>query len=205
MVDSNTLYLPVSLGEAIDKLTILDIKLARINDSRRIDVQNEHALLYESLAPYIVRYDSLYTSMKKVNTIIWDYMDALRDGALDEQEYYRLCKKTVELNDVRFRIKNKINHVAGSQLKEQKGYTITRMLIDICGEVEPSTIIPYIRYLSYMYDQVVIHGIVLEALQNDPFILFVDSVDPNMIFQKKYCISHHTDFDVEKAVMDMIL
>ena len=205
MCESETLYLPVSLGEAIDKLTILDIKLARISDNRRNDVQKEHSLLYEKLEAYVDKYESLYTSMKKVNTIIWDYMDALRDGSLEEEAYFKLCKKTIELNDVRFRIKNKINNAAGSQLKEQKGYNINRILIDICEGVDISTLIKYIRYYSYLYDQVVIRGVVIEEYKSDPCIIFVDSVDPTTVFQQKYAITHHTDFDVEESLINMIL
>jgi hypothetical protein len=205
MCESETLYLPVSLGEAIDKLTILDIKLARITDSRKIDVQKEHSLLFEKLAAYITRYHSLYTSMKKVNTIIWDYMDALRDGALDEDAYFKLCKKTIELNDVRFRIKNKINYAAGSLLKEQKGYKINRVLIAICASVDASRLIRFIRYYSCLYDQVVVCGTAMDEFKSDPCIMFVDSVDQNLVFQKKYTITQNTDFDVEEAMIDMIL
>ena len=43
----NILYLPVSLGEAIDKLTILDIKCHKITDKRKLDVQKEYNILYE--------------------------------------------------------------------------------------------------------------------------------------------------------------
>ena len=205
MCESDTLYLPVSLGEAIDKLTILDIKLARITDSRKIDVQKEHALLYEKLAAFVVTYDHLYTSMKKVNTIIWDYMDALRDGSLDEDAYFKLCKKTIELNDVRFRIKNKINYAAGSLLKEQKGYKLNRVLIDICASIDASRLIRCIRYYSCVYDQVVVRGTAIDEFKSDPCIIFVDSVDQNMVFQTQYTISQNTDFDVEEAMIDMIL
>ena len=45
----NILYLPVSLGEAIDKLSILDIKYEKITDNRRNDVKNEYDLLYDKL------------------------------------------------------------------------------------------------------------------------------------------------------------
>jgi hypothetical protein len=143
--------------------------------------------------------------MKKVNTIIWDYMDALRDGSLDEDAYFRLCKKTIELNDVRFRIKNKINYASGSILKEQKGYKINTLLIDICGSVDASTLVKFIRYYSYLYDQVVIRGTVIEEFKSDPCIIFIDSVDQSMVFQKQYSISHYTDFDTEEAMIDMIL
>jgi hypothetical protein len=205
MTTIDILYLPVSLGEAIDKLTILDIKLARITDTRKVDVEKEHTLLYEKLAEYVNKYESLYTSMKKVNTIIWDYMDALRDGALDEDAYFKLCKKTIELNDVRFRIKNKINYASGALLKEQKGYKTNSVLIDICVKIDLSTLIKYIRYYSYIYDQVVVRGMVIDEFKSDPCIIFVDSIDQNIVFQKQYSILHYNDFDVEEEMIDMIL
>ena len=108
-MSDDAIYLPVSLGEAIDKLTILDIKLTRITDSRAADVKKEYDILYNALKPFVEQYVSLYTSMKKVNTLIWEFMDDLRDGVLEGDAYLKLCKKTIEFNDIRFRIKNKIN------------------------------------------------------------------------------------------------
>jgi hypothetical protein len=52
------LHLPVSLGEAIDKLTILDIKLDKITDNRRDDVKKEYDLLYDKLQEFIVKYET---------------------------------------------------------------------------------------------------------------------------------------------------
>ena len=77
------IYLPVSIGEAIDKLTILDIKLNKIKDHRRNDVKKEYDMLYEKLSIFIQTYQSLYKQMKHINLLIWDMMDKLRDGKLD--------------------------------------------------------------------------------------------------------------------------
>jgi hypothetical protein len=73
------LKLPVSLGEAIDKLTILDIKCHKIIDNRANDVKFEFKILYEELKEYIEKYHELYNDMKKINLIIWNQMDKLRD------------------------------------------------------------------------------------------------------------------------------
>ena len=127
----NRLCLPVSLGEAIDKLTILDIKLDKIKDNRKIDVQKEYDLLYNELKEYILQYDTLYQPMKKVNLLLWDMMDVLRDGNVTDDVYLRKCKECIELNDVRFRVKNKLNTVTGSFLKEQKSYSINRLVVTI--------------------------------------------------------------------------
>ena len=128
---SDLIYLPVSLGEAIDKLTILDIKLEKIKDNRRLDVQKEYDLLYEKLKEFLIKYDDLYQSMKKVNLLIWNMMDILRDGDISNEEYLKVCKECIEYNDIRFRVKNKINYVSESLLKEQKSYKVNRLLINI--------------------------------------------------------------------------
>lgn len=210
MCDSETLYLPVSLGEAIDKLTILDIKLERITDSRRDDVHKEYILLYEKLAAHIIKHTFLYKSMKKVNAIIWGYMDALRDGSLDEEAYFKLCKKTIELNDVRFRIKNKINIAAGSELKEQKGYKITRILIDVHDNITSvEKFIKPIQYYSCLYDQVLIRhkaGILKEHFKGDPTVLFVDAVDKTLVFNHTFCISSQEEtLNLDEETMGLIL
>ena len=58
-------------------------------------------------------------------------MNLLRDGNLNNDEYLKICKKTIDDNDIRFRIKNKINNIPQSLIKEQKGYNITRILLDM--------------------------------------------------------------------------
>lgn len=190
----SSINLPVSLGEAIDKLTILDIKLARITDIRRADVLIEHTLLYEKLAPYVEQFRSLYESMKKINTLIWDLMDVLRDSTLEENTYLSLCKKTIVYNDIRFRIKNKINTASGSLLKEQKGYKVNSILIEL-HESLPSIddFIAPIQYYSCLYDQVIIlykGGLSLrDMFKDDPTILIKESLAPgedDRIFKYRY-------------------
>ena len=132
MSNNDLLHLPVSLGEAIDKITILDIKLYKIKDNRKNDVQKEYDLLFEKLKSFIIDYTQLYTTMKKVNLLIWDMMDVLRDGNVDEELYLKVCKECIEYNDIRFRVKNKINYVSNSLLKEQKSYKINRFIKMLC-------------------------------------------------------------------------
>jgi hypothetical protein len=155
----NLLYLPVSLGEAIDKLTILDIKCDKINDIRKNDVKKEYDILYESLKEFIQTYRTLYETMKKVNLIIWEQMDVLRDGNTSDEEYMKLCKECILSNDMRFRIKNKINLISNSALKEQKSYKINRLQIFLnCSTEYIRLFIEPIRYFSYIYDEIIIHS-----------------------------------------------
>ena len=157
MASNDLLYLPVSLGEAIDKLTILDIKLDKITDNRKLDVKKEYEILYEKLKDFIEKYQNLYNTMKKVNLLIWDMMDTLRDGDVDEKLYLKVCKECIEYNDIRFRVKNKINYVSNSLLKEQKSYKINRLIIVINKESNNNEIfLNIIKYLSFIYDEIII-------------------------------------------------
>ena len=124
-MNDDLIYLPVSLGEAIDKLTILHLKCDFIKDDRLDDVKKEYDLLYNTLKNFIIKYHDLYNIMKKVNLIIWKQMDTLRDNnTINDEDYFKLCKECIEYNDVRFRVKNKINSISNSSLKEQKSYKI---------------------------------------------------------------------------------
>jgi hypothetical protein len=157
MSNNDLLHLPVSLGEAIDKITILDIKLDKIKDNRKNDVQKEYDLLFEKLKSFIIDYTQLYKTMKKVNLLIWDMMDVLRDGNVDEESYLKVCKECIEYNDIRFRVKNKINYVSKSLLKEQKSYKINRLIIVINKESNNNEIfLNIIKYLSFIYDEIII-------------------------------------------------
>jgi hypothetical protein len=155
----NILFLPVSLGEAIDKLTILHIKCEKITDHRKIDVQKEYDILYEKLKDFVVKFDELYCSMKKINLIIWHQMDVLRDGTTSDEDYMKLCKECIESNDIRFRIKNKINLISNSTLKEQKSYKVNRLVIHLnCDEEYFHLFIKPIKYFSYIYDELIIQS-----------------------------------------------
>jgi hypothetical protein len=155
MLKNDLLYLPVSLGEAIDKITILDIKLDKIKDNRKNDVQKEYDLLFDKLQIFITDYKQLYSTMKKVNLLIWDMMDILRDGDINEELYLKVCKECIEYNDIRFRVKNKINYVSNSLLKEQKSYKINRLIIIMNKNLNNNTILlNIIKYFSFIYDEI---------------------------------------------------
>jgi hypothetical protein len=162
------MHVPVSLGEAIDKLSILDIKMDKITDARKLDVEKEYNLLYKELRSFIEEYHELYKTMKKVNLEIWDMMNELRDGSLDETAYLKLCKKCIEYNDVRFRVKNKINQVSKSELKEQKSYRVTKVYV----ETDDNNLI---QNLSFMYDEVHVYGINTGLFAYDKTVHFLDA------------------------------
>jgi hypothetical protein len=175
------IILPISLGEALDKLTILDIKLDKILDDRKNNIKIEYDVLYNILNSYINKFPLLYKSLKKINEYIWDMMNDLRDGSLDDNSYLPICKKTILYNDIRFRIKNKINILHNSKIKEEKGYNCTIFTVNIINYDNINELIEPLLYLSFKYDKVIIKSsinidIINEYFKYDKFIVFDNNI-----------------------------
>ena len=205
-------HLPTSIGEAIDKLTILDIKLERISDiARKADVQREHdALLkHATLTEFIQTHTDLYNTMKKANAIIWDMMDVLRDGAnrISGEEYLKTCKDCIEFNDIRFRIKARINQASNSELREQKSYTATVFKLRIMGmpdshaDIAKRILQRPLQYYGILYDEVQMtaddNGANVIVNLNDFSHLMTDEIQ---LKQRIYDALHVSD-----AIMDRLL
>jgi hypothetical protein len=147
---------PVSIGELIDKLTILDIKLKYILDNRRNDVEKEFNLLYSQISDKIDNYKYYYNLMKKINEDIWHLMDKIRviDFEKNKDIWIQYCKQTIDYNDIRFRIKNKINNIYNSTIKEQKGYTPTKYVISCSKNDDLHKLLVIIKFNSFLFDNV---------------------------------------------------
>ena len=195
-------YLPVSLGEAMDKLSILDIKLDKILDGRRDNVKIEYDMLFAQLKADIEKYTLYYNIMKIVNEEIWDMMNLLRDAEEYNHDYMVLCRECMIANDVRFRIKNKINYISNCSLKEQKGYKVMRILFDVrnIGASLDSLVHP-IKYYSFLYDQIVILTDKKEFFEQhfsyDPTVIITDeqSVITDLTYKKSFVLK---DKDLSK-------
>lgn len=149
--------LPVSLGEALDKLTILDIKLHKIKDTRRADVQNEYDMLDVILKPYRLMYPYYYKLLREINLEIWELQDNFHGKDISPDEAASSCKKILEENDRRFRVKSKLNHAASSSLKEQKGYAKRRAFFyGHLGLGDMFWMNGAVRYLATAFDEVVV-------------------------------------------------
>jgi hypothetical protein len=180
---NQNLNLPVSIGEALDKLTILDIKLEFIKDSRKDSVKLEYDVLYEKLQIFVENNKEYYKLLKQVNLDIWYMMDILRDSDITDDKYIIQCKECIGANDMRFRIKNKINIASNSLLKEQKGYNVLRVIFDLNGiSIDINEIINPIKYYSYLYDEIILvtsdNKNILETIfKYDPTIKIMDACD----------------------------
>lgn len=201
---SNYLTLPVSIGEGLDKLSILDIKLEFIQDKRRDNVKKEYDILYEKMKVYLF-YPSIYqfyNSLKKTNLYIWKLMDELRDNKdLTDEKYLYLSKETIYSNDVRFRIKSKINNILNSFIKEEKGYLINRIIVDMLdyGDNIDSMVKP-LYYFLINYDKVYIKTKNMNQIKClthllDNQITIVEEYPDDLEFVKSYVLSN----DINKA------
>lgn len=119
---------PVSWGELIDKVTILEIKAERIKRPQALaNVEREHRLLHAIAAQVQgeVGVAALTADLKHVNEQLWEIEDALREheDATDfGLRFVELARSVYRLNDERAAIKRRINLLLGSELCEEKSY-----------------------------------------------------------------------------------
>ncbi len=125
----NEIQVPVSFGELLDKLSILEIKRARIdNPDKLANVAREHealASVWLQAPQSSLDITGLRDELRAVNERLWDIEDAVREkvaaGAFDE-DFVRLARSVYIQNDERARIKRAINLALGSLLVEEKSY-----------------------------------------------------------------------------------
>ena len=123
------IQVPVSYGELIDKLTILEIKSARISDPAKLaNVRKELELLdgtWQRDPAAATDISDLWTQLRTVNERLWVVEDDLRileKAQRFDAEFVRLARSVYFENDERARVKREINLRLGSTLVEQKSY-----------------------------------------------------------------------------------
>jgi hypothetical protein len=122
------IQVPVSVGELIDKLSILQVKRTKIDDEKKLKyVNSEFELLYNISAEFLnnMEIENLYYDLVDVNSSLWDVEDKLREYenlGFFEGHFVSLSREVYTTNDKRFELKNKINEISHSELREQKSY-----------------------------------------------------------------------------------
>lgn len=177
-----SIELEVSLGEALDKLSILDIKLEKIKDERKNDVYNEYNYLKTKLKKYILLYNYFYTILKKVNLEIWELQDIIRSDS-STKSFYSLCNEILNLNDSRYLVKKKINEICCSKLKEQKGYNLRNLniILNVSDEILDN-LNGAIRYYSFYYDNIYIYCNIdkinlIKKIYNDDLFIKINNIN----------------------------
>ena len=120
---------PVSWGEVIDKITILEIKSERLTDARKIaNVRKELDLLRairEREFPGHANLAALAQKLKSVNETLWTVEDEIRDCERNKDfgpAFIKLARHVYHANDERAALKRQINDLLGSDLVEEKSY-----------------------------------------------------------------------------------
>ena len=127
-VPPQDILVPISVGELMDKITILEIKSERIkNPSQLENIVHELEALRAVRLRDIERamLDKLSAELKRVNAKLWDVEDAIRDceARADFGEHFiELARTIYRLNDERSRLKKAINLASGSRIVEEKSY-----------------------------------------------------------------------------------
>ncbi len=126
----NKIIVEVSIGELLDKISILEIKQGKIKDPEKLKfINNEHSILKDQLNKNVKSDDKLndlYQSLKEVNSKLWVIEDDKRQCEKEKdfgEKFIKLSRDVHFLNDDRAKIKLEINNHTGSVIKEIKEYT----------------------------------------------------------------------------------
>ena len=126
----NKIIVEVSVGELLDKISILEIKKEKIKDAEKLKfINNEHSILKNQLDENMKsdeKLNNLYQSLKEINSKLWVIEDDKRQCEKEKdfgEKFIKLSRDVHFLNDDRAKIKLEINNHTGSAIKEIKEYT----------------------------------------------------------------------------------
>ena len=126
----NKIIVEVSIGELLDKVSILEIKQEKIKDAEKLKfINNEYSILKDQLEKNVKsdeKLKKLYQSLKEINSKLWSIEDEKRLCEKEKdfgEKFIKLSRGVHFLNDDRAKIKLEINNHTGSKIKEIKEYT----------------------------------------------------------------------------------
>lgn len=121
--------IPVSIGELLDKISILEIKCIKILDENKlVNIKKELSELkqeYEKIKINDSVVNTLYKELYGINLMLWEIEDSIRvleKNQKFEISFIELARNVYKTNDRRFEVKNKINTILNSEFKEEKSY-----------------------------------------------------------------------------------
>ena len=186
---SNTNQIEVSIGEIIDKYSILELKKKYItNVDKLYEIQKE----IDVLSYFIKNIDNFfYSLLLYINEQLWLDTDVIKSLSLNNAEYNNIylfaeiSNRIFENNQKRFRLKNYFNVLQTSNINEQKSYNDNKCFIKITNDEEIYNKIPEINYLCISYDIIYIN-VEYKSIFNKLF------KNPNIIFANDFRISDNT-------------
>ena len=125
----NKIIIEVSVGELLDKISILEIKKEKIKDTEKLKfINNEYSILKDQFKKNVETDEKLtqmYQSLKDLNFKLWEIEDNKRECEKNKdfgERFIQLSRDVHFLNDDRAKIKLEINNYTGSEIKEIKEY-----------------------------------------------------------------------------------
>ena len=126
----NKILVEVSVGELLDKISILEIKKEKIKDTEKLKfINNEYSILKDQFKKNVEsdeKLNQMYQSLKDLNFKLWEIEDDKRKCEKNKdfgERFIQLSRDVHFLNDNRAKIKLEINNYSGSEIKEIKEYT----------------------------------------------------------------------------------
>ena len=126
----NKILIEVSVGELLDKISILEIKQEKIKNTEKLKfINEEHSILKDQFNKNVKsdqKLNELFETLKKINAKLWIIEDDKRQCEKDKdftEKFIKLSRDVHFLNDERAKIKLEINNLTGSKIKEIKEYT----------------------------------------------------------------------------------
>ena len=126
----NKIIIEVSVGELLDKISILEIKKEKIKDTEKLKfIDNEYSILKDQFKKNVEtdeKLNQMYQSLKNLNFKLWEIEDDKRKCEKNKdfgERFIQLSRDVHFLNDNRAKIKLEINNYSGSEIKEIKEYT----------------------------------------------------------------------------------
>ena len=117
---------PISIGELVDKITILEIKKNKLQNSKLENVLKELSFLRKLLAKHQIEItDNLFTQLKEINLKLWNIEDQIRTKEKNKEFdniFIELARSVYFKNDKRAEIKKRINRLSNSEITEEKSY-----------------------------------------------------------------------------------
>ena len=126
-IKKNIINAPISIGELVDKITILEIKKNKLQNSKLKNVLKELSFLRKLMEKNQIEItDDLFTQLKEINLKLWNIEDQIRIKEKNKEFdniFIELARSVYFKNDKRAEIKKRINQLSNSEITEEKSYS----------------------------------------------------------------------------------
>jgi hypothetical protein len=193
----------VSIGEAIDKLSILELKDKKIIDTNKnIEIKKEIEAL-SGCTIYVKQFPLLYKLLIYVNESIWDMTDTIKSISITDSNFPLISNQIFEFNQKRFRIKNWFNLLTNSNIKEQKSYSPFNLNVIINNiEIFEEKLIDF-YFLSLEYDNITIISNFNDIIKELIIIPVITYINPGQATINEFiCLdTYYIDKNIKNILM----